>query len=228
MMKNKKFFIFLLFVFTSALILESYAIYLQNEKLELIAKPFLNLTLIGVYIYAIKKINWWYLGVLFFALLGDYFMIFKFKDSFLFAGLIAFFLSHILLLKIFFGYQKNVSKKQLAIYSIPYVIGVGTIFLVISDNLGKFFLIILIHVVTIGLLANISFLNYMNNTQKPNFWIFIGVFCFVGADCLFGLYRFLNPKIIFSIFVTTLYAIGQLLICKSIIAIENKEKFSPY
>lgn len=212
----------LTFCYLVVIIAELYAIYLESSSLELLIKPFLTIVLMMIYTLSVKKLNYWYVAVLFFALLGDGFMIYRFEKIPLLLGLMAFLFSHIFLLKILLGYNRDSTKSQLLVYTTPYLIGVGTIFFIVSDQLEEYFFPILIHTLVISVIANIAFLNYLSDNRKSNLWVFLGVFAFVGADCLFALYRFYNSGVLFSLFTTILYAVGQFLICKAEIARDNK------
>lgn len=149
--------------------------------------------------------------------MGDYFIIDSHNKTFLFVAISLFTMESVIY---FYLLRKDLKKIPIdVVFSsfVAFIISVGGIFYIISPQLKEFFWIVFFKTFTLSLLANFVFLNYVYNKNEHNELLFLGIFPFVFANCLFGIYRFYNPANFYLVIVITLYAIGQFLICKSMI-----------
>lgn len=208
--------------------LEMYAVHQLDRRYELFIKPFLVITLSVTYFLSVPKVNKWYVMVLCCSLIGDILMIQRFEPMFFYVGLIFFFAVHLLLIKLILGSMKNLKLSQYFLYSIPFFLVFFILFFTLSDNFGQYFYWILVRTIAVTFLLSTAFQSFLFTSTQEDLLIFIGVFCFAFADCFYVLYRFYDADISFLMITIFMYAVAQYLICRAMIAKDNKESVSLY
>ncbi|MGK0325664.1 MAG: putative membrane protein YhhN [Polaribacter sp.] len=189
---------------------------LLNEKIAFLSKPFLITTLVIVYLVAVKKPNFWYVSALFFSFWGDVLLLFK--NQFFVYGLASFLLAHIMYIKITASFIKKVSLQKGVLACLPFVVFLFSFLYLLNDNLGEMKIPVIFYGVVISSFGALSFLNYMQEKNTANSWLFLGTIIFIISDSLIALNKFYEPKEFYAISIMLTYIVAQYLICKAIIA----------
>jgi uncharacterized membrane protein YhhN len=189
---------------------------LLNEKIAFLSKPFLITTLVIVYLVAVKKPNFWYVSALFFSFWGDVLLLFK--NQFFVYGLASFLLAHIMYIKITASFIKKVSLQKGVLACLPFVVFLFSFLYLLNDNLGEMKIPVIFYGVVISSFGALSFLNYMQEKNTANLWLFLGTIIFIISDSLIALNKFNEPKEFYAISIMLTYIVAQYLICKAIIA----------
>jgi uncharacterized membrane protein YhhN len=189
---------------------------LLNEKIAFLSKPFLITTLVIVYLVAVKKPNFWYVSALFFSFWGDVLLLFK--NQFFVYGLASFLLAHIMYIKITASLIKKVSLQKGVLACLPFAVFLFSFLYLLNDNLGEMKIPVIFYGVVISSFGALSFLNYMQEKNTANLWLFLGTIIFIISDSLIALNKFNEPKEFYAISIMLTYIVAQYLICKAIIA----------
>jgi uncharacterized membrane protein YhhN len=192
---------------------------LLNEKIAFLSKPFLTTTLVIVYLIAVKKPNFWYVSALFFSFWGDVLLLFK--NQFFVYGLASFLLAHILYIKITTSFIKKVSLQKVVLACLPFAVFLFSFLYLIIDNLEEMKIPVIFYGVVISSFGAVSFLNYMQEKNTANSWLFLGTIIFIISDSLIALNKFYEPKEFYAISIMLTYIVAQYLICRAIIAKTN-------
>jgi uncharacterized membrane protein YhhN len=188
---------------------------LLNEKIAFLSKPFLITTLVIVYLIAVKKPSFWYVSALFFSFWGDVLLLFK--NQFFVYGLASFLLAHIMYIKITASFIKKVSLQKVVLASLPFVVFLFSFLYLIIDNLEEMNIPVIFYGVVISSFGALSFLNYMQEKNTANLWLFLGSIIFIISDSLIALNKFYEPKEFYAISIMLTYIVAQYLICRAII-----------
>jgi uncharacterized membrane protein YhhN len=188
---------------------------LLNEKIAFLSKPFLITTLVIVYLVAVKKPNFWYVSALFFSFWGDVLLLFK--NQFFVYGLASFLLAHIMYIKITASFIKKVSLQKVVLACLPFAVFLFSFLYLIIDNLGEMKIPVIFYGVVISSFGALSFLNYMQEKNTANSWLFLGTIIFIISDSLIALNKFHEPKEFYAISIMLTYIVAQYLICRAII-----------
>ncbi|MGB5464375.1 MAG: lysoplasmalogenase, partial [Aureibaculum sp.] len=148
--------------------------------LELIAKPFIIISLMAIYLSSVKNKNYWFLAALFFSFLGDVFLLDN-NDMFLF-GIAAFLITQLLYIKIIIGYLNNSSKSQKLQAILPFAIYFILLIYLLIDNLGEYLIPVLVYGLTISVFVIVSLLNYIINKSQTSKLLLFGAFLFIASD----------------------------------------------
>ncbi len=189
---------------------------LNNELLAFTTKPFLMVTLVLVYFVSVKKPNFWFVSALFFSFWGDVLLLFK--EQFFIFGLASFLLAHILYIKISASFLKKISLQKVVVSSLPFVVFLFVLLYLIKDNLSEMLLPVIIYGITISSFGVVTLLNYLQEKNTENLWLFLGAIIFITSDSLIAINKFYEPKEIYNISIMVTYILAQYLICKAIIA----------
>tara|TARA_B110000902_G_C14271033_1_gene573154 strand:+ start:578 stop:1267 length:690 start_codon:yes stop_codon:yes gene_type:complete len=188
---------------------------LLNEKIAFLSKPFLITTLVIVYLIAVKKPSFWYVSALFFSFWGDVLLLFK--NQFFVYGLASFLLAHIMYIKITASFIKKFSLQKVVLASLPFAVFLFSFLYLIIDNLGEMKIPVIFYGVVISSFGALSFLNYMQEKNTANSWLFLGTIIFIISDSLIALNKFYEPKEFYAISIMLTYIVAQYLICRAII-----------
>ena len=188
---------------------------LLNEKIAFLSKPFLITTLVIVYLIAVKKPSFWYVSALFFSFWGDVLLLFK--NQFFVYGLASFLIAHIMYIKITASFIKKVSLQKVVLASLPFAVFLFSFLYLIIDNLGEMKIPVIFYGVVISSFGALSFLNYMQEKNTANSWLFLGTIIFIISDSLIALNKFYEPKEFYAISIMLTYIVAQYLICRAII-----------
>ncbi|MFK8061110.1 MAG: lysoplasmalogenase [Polaribacter sp.] len=189
---------------------------LDNKTLTFFTKPFITISLVLVYLVSVKKASFWYVSALFFSFWGDTFLLFN--DDFFLFGLVSFLIAHILYIKISSGYLKKTPTNKIIFSAIPFVLAFGSVFYVINDSLGDMFIPVIIYGIVISTFGKLTFLNYIQEKNTENLWLFLGGVIFIISDSLLAINKFYEAKEIYGVCIMITYIVAQYLICKAMIA----------
>ena len=207
----------ILFVIIS--LLDILGLLIHVALLELIAKPFIIISLMAIYLTSVKNKNYWFLAALFFSFLGDVFLLDN-NDMFLF-GIAAFLITQLLYIKIIIGYLNNSSKSQKLQAILPFAIYFILLIYLLIDNLGEYLIPVLVYGLTISVFGIVSLLNYIINKSQTSKLLLFGAFLFIASDSMIAFDRFYESKGFYSVLIMITYILAQYLICKYLIIKSN-------
>ncbi|MEE9408500.1 MAG: lysoplasmalogenase [Polaribacter sp.] len=205
--------------FLIVVILHVYGL-LNHEMLAFSTKPLLMVTLVLVYLSAVKKPNFWYVSALFFSFWGDVLLLFK--EQFFVFGLASFLLAHILYIKITAGFLKKISLQKVTMVSLPFVVFFFSLLYLIKGNLGEMLVPVIVYGITISSFGAVTLLNYVQEKSTENLWLFLGAIIFITSDSLIAINKFYEPKAMYSISIMITYIVAQYLICKALIVKDSQ------
>lgn len=213
MLKKRKNYVFLIFLLIS--IADIYAVATENKFLEIIFKPLLMPVLAMYYIASAQKINKWFLGGLFFSMLGDVFLLFQ--PQFFVLGLTSFLLAHIIYIKITLHFYK---KRRLFYFlkaSIPFFLIFIALIIAIKNNLNEMLLPVIVYGLVISAFGTIALANYLSVKSVANKMLFIGIVVFIASDSMIALHKFHIANKWYPLMIIITYIIAQYTICKAIV-----------
>ena len=207
----------ILFVIIS--LLDILGLLIHVALLELIAKPFIIISLMAIYLTSVKNKNYWFLAALFFSFLGDVFLLDN-NDMFLF-GIAAFLITQLIYIKIIIGYLYHSSKSQKLQAILPFAIYFILLIYLLIDNLGEYLIPVLVYGLTISVFGIVSLLNYIINKSQTSKLLLFGAFLFIASDSMIAFDRFYESKGFYSVLIMITYILAQYLICKYLIIKSN-------
>ncbi|AUC84688.1 lysoplasmalogenase [Polaribacter sp. ALD11] len=185
------------------------------DKLAFLTKPFITISLAVIYLLSVNKVSFWYVSALFFSFWGDTFLLFK--EAFFLFGLVSFLIAHILYIKISSNYLKKISYNKILTYSIPFVIAFGSIVYLIRDNLGEMLVPVIIYGLIISAFGTLTLLNYVQQKNTENLWLFLGALIFIISDSLLAVNKFYEAREVYGLSIMITYIVAQYLICKAMV-----------
>jgi len=206
-----------LILFAIDAIVELIAIQLNNESIQLIAKPLL-MPLLGAYFISqtnsIKSpLKKWILIALLFSLAGDVVLMFQEKSSIYFMlGLVAFLFAHIFY--IFFFHNIRVienmkSKAWLLLIVVTYYAGLITF---LSPYLGDMKLPVRIYGIVISFMFLLAMHMLFIKNKNAGIWMMIGALLFVVSDSVLAINKFYRPFEMAGIIIILTYILAQFFI----------------
>jgi len=208
-----------LILFAIDAIVELIAIQLNNESIQLIAKPLL-MPLLGAYFISqtnsIKSpLKKWILIALLFSLAGDVVLMFQEKSSIYFMlGLVAFLFAHIFY--IFFFHNIRVienmkSKAWLLLIVVTYYAGLITF---LSPYLGDMKLPVRIYGIVISFMFLLAMHMLFIKNKIAGRWMMIGALLFVVSDSVLAINKFYRPFEMAGIIIILTYILAQFFISR--------------
>ncbi|MFY0629331.1 MAG: lysoplasmalogenase [Flavobacteriaceae bacterium] len=192
-----------------------YAILVENQVVEMIAKPLITTSLVIIYLLSVKKPNFWYVSALFFAFWGD--VLLMFPDKFFVLGLASFLLAHVLYITISSKFLAKVSIPKIVSHSLPFLAILLVLLYIIYPNLGELLIPVIIYGVVISVFGVVAFLVYTNEKSTENLWLFLGAIIFIVSDSVLAINKFYESSEVLGITIMVTYIIAQYLICKAMI-----------
>lgn len=202
-------------LFLLVAIVDLFAVINQCKSLEIIFKPLLMSTLVIVYLFSVKKANFWLVSALFFSFWGDVFLLDK-NNNFVF-GLASFLIAHIMYIKMTHSFLHGISLVKTLTAAIPFVTLFAVLLYVVYPNLNELLVPVIIYGIVISFFGALTLLNYRQNKTTYNSWLLLGAILFITSDSLIAINNFYRPDLIFEIAIITLYIVSQYLIVKSVI-----------
>jgi uncharacterized membrane protein YhhN len=206
-----------LILFAIDAITELIAIQLNNETIQLIAKPLL-IPLLGAYFISqtisIKSpLKKWILIALLFSWAGDVVLMFQEKSSVYFMlGLVAFLFAHIFY--IFFFHNIRVienmkSKAWLLLIVVIYYAGLVTF---LSPYLGDMKLPVRIYGIVISFMFLLAMHMLFIKNKNAGWWMMIGALLFVVSDSVLAINKFYRSFEMAGIIIMLTYVLAQFFI----------------
>ena len=176
---------------------------------RLVTKPLLMISLMTFYVLSTMQVDKPFLIALFFAFLGDTFLL---SDNYFLFGLSSF-----LIMQLLYAYCFFKQKGRLTIYKTLGIIGIGllTAFMLYNllPDLGKELRVpVVVYSGSIGLMAMAAIARKDQGAQYK--MILIGVVSFLISDSILGLNKFGNGFELAGLLVMLTYIIAQYLIVK--------------
>lgn len=209
-------------LFFAVCLLDVYTVLASDYSLRRYTKMLPLFFLALLYVVSVSNINWWIVTALLLYSIGDYLIFDKEKVRFSF-GVFLFSIAHIICTKQIFKYVQKLPKIKFLYNIIIFLSFFAVVFLfVLKDNLGITFYPILFYGFTICVFAAVSFMMYLNNMKKANFFLFIGVFINLASDGIFTINAFGKIDVLLNTLVIITYLTGHYLVCKGFI-LKQKE-----
>ena len=204
--------------FFAASLLHIYGM-LENQFLEMISKPLIIITLMIVYLSAIKSFSFLYFFGLVFSLAGDVILEFVGTDTqFLFTyGLAAFLIAHLFFIAVSSKYVQKVSTTKILLHALPFLLIYGTLVYMIYPNLGGLLIPVIVYGLVISTFGVIAFLVYSQSKSRDNLWLFLGAVIFIASDSILALNKFHESSEFLALAIMITYISAQFLICRAMI-----------
>lgn len=201
---------------------DTFAVVFQNKTMEIVFKPLLMISLLVVYFFSIKKVNWWLVLGLLFAFLGDVLLLAD--QSYFVFGVASFLVTHVLYIKIIVGFLEKKSFTRMVLSIVPYMTYFLTIMYVVFDNLKDMLIPVAEYGLVVSIYGAVTFLNYQQEKSKGNLLLFFSAMFFVIADGFIILNIYYEYNKILDFFVILLYITAQYLTVKGLIVREETNK----
>lgn len=204
-------------LFIIFLLVDIYAVYLNNETLRYVTKPLLMPLLIGHFYFNTNSfssiLKKWIILALIFSWLGDVLLMFESVNSnFFIYGLIAFLIAHIFYILYFdFVIQLEKLRKKYWIF-IPVLAYYVLLISLLSPALGDMRLPVRIYGVVISYMLIQSFQTARIQNKRSALLLIVGAILFIGSDSVLAINKFYQPFEYAGLVVMTTYGLAQLLL----------------
>lgn len=217
-MKKEKRIKLLTVVFAVVALTDLLGLIINETQVRYISKPLITLVLALLYLASVKKVNYLYIGALFFSFLGDTILLKIWGDLFIYA-LFSFMITQLLYIFILSKTITQYKPGPLVMASIPFVLTFIGVILFVHEGLGSLLLPITIYGLIITTLGGLSFYNYLEKRTQPSMWMAIGVFLFISSDAVLAVKYFMisHRELELSLIVMVTYILAQYLICRYMI-----------
>lgn len=180
---------------------------------EVVTKPLIMASLMGLYISSeIKQNNIFILGILF-ALMGDIFLNFD-SDDFFKIGLGSFLLMQMCYIYVFSIDKSNITKPFL-IKTFAVILLLILMISILWNNLGELKIPVLVYMLVIGAMAIMAFLR--NNKIAGYSGVVVGAILFLLSDAFLAYGKFVETVTGLSYLVMATYIVAQYLIVTGIL-----------
>ena len=219
-MKRQSIFL-LLFIIVS--IGELAATLIPNYQLALFCKPLILLFLIGYYLSSVENRSSLFIRALFFSWAGDVLLLLTSRgEIFFLVGLIAFMISHFLLIQVYRHHRDSHVEKELlgtqkARYAFPIVLAATGVIVILYNSLGPLRIPVMVYSLVMCVMVFTALFRY-GRTNSQSFWIvFAGALLFMSSDTLLAFNKFQNPIPAGSFLIMLTYIAAQYLIVEGIL-----------
>lgn len=215
--RNGTFIFYFLLVF-----LNLWAAWFKIDGLNLITKPLLLPTLIGIVLLAGKKngLRFIFIAALLFSSLGDVLLLFVNENAnFFIGGLISFLLAHMAYI-IFFTKIKGESRakpKLFYLYIFLVIVFCVELLYVLFPGLGTMKIPVTIYAVVISLMLMVSMFIYFKVSPVAGKYFVSGALLFVASDSLLAFNKFYMPFFQAGFFIMLTYCLAQFCLVKGYI-----------
>ena len=207
--------------FFTVSILDFIAVAFHYPVLEAVFKPFLMLTLMGVYVFSSGKKNKWFLLALAFSFLGDVLLLDK-ENMFLF-GIAAFLMTQLIYIGLILKRINETTLQQRILAVLPFLIYITFLIMLLKDNLGEYLIPVIVYAITIGIFGIVSLLNYLKFKTRSGQLLLIGAVLFILSDSMIALNKFYEPRDFYPVAIMVTYVLAQLIIMRSMLVYENED-----
>ena len=224
-MKKTIWIILFLFVLLANLI----AIYLNNETLRFVAKPFL-IPLVIIYLLvqirlANSNLKAWVILALFFSWAGDILLMFEErKPIFFLLGLSAFLIAQVFYIIFFHNIRMREYIRGNALFLLLVIVYYSILISVLSPYLGDMKLPVRIYGVVLSFMLMLAMHTMLGKNKKAGLWMMLGAILFVISDSLLALNKFLTAFNYAGIIIMVSYGFAQLFITEGAVKYINSEK----
>jgi len=206
-----------LILFAIDAIVESIAIQLNNEPIQLIAKPLLIPLLAAYFISQTNSIKSplkkWILIALLFSWAGDVVLMFQEKGSIYFMlGLVAFLFAHIFYIFFFHNIRVMENMKSKAWLLLIVVIYYAGLITFLSPYLDDMKLPVRIYGIVISFMFLLAMHMLFIKNKNAGRWIMIGALLFVISDSVLAINKFYRPFEMAGIIIILTYVLAQFFI----------------
>ena len=206
-----------LFVFAIALIANLVGVYLKNEILIYITKPFIVISLILYFLSAtagitngLKKLI---TVALFFSLLGDVLLMFESSDkNFFLFGLVAFLSAHVFYIISFKKISTGEKLRLKWLLILPVLIYYGGLMYLLNPHLGDMLWAVRVYGFVISTMFLLALHMLFIKNKRAGKLMMFGALLFVASDSILAINKFYLPFEFAGIFIMLTYGLAQLLI----------------
>ena len=206
-----------LFLFVLVATLDIWAVYSQNESLEFYVKPLIVTFLTIHYLSCISRPIFWYVLGLFFAFIGDVFLMVELPMYFTY-GLAAFLLAHVFFIKVIVMERSVFTLKNTILSDLPFLALFGLLIGLIVANLGAMLLPVVVYGLTISTFGTVALVNYKQQGQPAQLWVLLGAIFFILSDSMIAINRFYKADDRYDVIIIVTYILALYLICRGVIA----------
>lgn len=189
----------------------------SNLNYEFISKFFLSITLLLIYVFAVKKEHFkkLYLVMLLFIGVGEVFYVFI--DTHFYISIYSYMIAHLIFIYLISKhYLKKQSLFDIFTFSLPFLFIFSVAYVLFNIQFLEGIKIIITGIVAC-LNATLVLLNYANSRTVQNYLFFIGIIIWLMVDALSGVYMFNFKDEVYYLLTILLDAIAQYMICRAFI-----------
>ena len=204
-----------MFLFIVASLMDILGIVLHITLLQVIFKPMIILTLIGLYFSSVEKRNYWYVLALAFSFIGD--LLLLDSNDFFIYGIALFLVTQLLYIFIIVKQMERPSNFHKYLYAFLFANYVVFLLNLLRPNLGELFYPVLIYGITISIFGLVSTINYSTKRTKKSLLLMVGAILFIASDSMIALNKFYQPNIYYPVSIMVTYILAQFSIYKFMI-----------
>ena len=204
-----------MFLFIVASLMDILGIVLHITLLQVIFKPMIILTLIGLYFSSVEKRNYWYVLALAFSFIGD--LLLLDSNDFFIYGIASFLVTQLLYIFIIVKQMERPSNFHKYLYAFLFANYVVFLLNLLRPNLGELFYPVLIYGITISIFGLVSTINYSTKRTKKSLLLMVGAILFIASDSMIALNKFYQPNIYYPVSIMVTYILAQFSIYKFMI-----------
>jgi uncharacterized membrane protein YhhN len=205
--------IFIAIVFVAVFILNLYTDKYEIQKLKALTKPLLVPLIILFYLTSAVHINWYIVAGLFFGFIGDLALMGRNKIFFA-IGLCAFLVGHLFYTLVFLQSIQYFEAVPywFFIFLIPYILYGYRILKILSPNLGKTIVPVVVYMCAILIMSFTSLCRIWNGFTLQFVLPFVGSLFFIASDSVLSYNKFDDPSKNYETTIMFTYILAQVLI----------------
>lgn len=184
----------------------------NKPKWNLFTKPLLMPVMAVYYVLNSGNIEYLLVFALFFAFLGDVFLIWPNKKIFFTGGLVFFLIMQLLYIIFIIAQQLSFSSLSLLAISsaLIFLLAGIIIYLKLFNYLNEMKIPVLIYMLVILIVGYLCFLNMINNSNINNIIQFVGAIIFIVSDTILAFDSFKRPLRLANVWIMATYITAQL------------------
>ncbi len=202
-------FLFAVFLYAAIGTLLSYG--LGKRKLLLFTKPVILPAIAAFYLVNAHNISSLIIIMLFFAFLGDLFLL-RFRNTvYLTLGMLSFFIMHLLFIVFVLNHQIHLSVPALPIHlmSLAYLLLGTIIYILLYKYLGRLKVPIVFYILALLGLSYLCFINVVVHKSEIAFVQYLGSLLFITSDIMLSIAIFRKPFLYNGILITLTYILAM-------------------
>jgi uncharacterized membrane protein YhhN len=216
-------------IFLFILLVDLFAVYLNNETLRSITKPLL-MPVLAIYLLTQTKpvasnLKAWIFIALFFSWVGDMFLMLEERNSvFFLLGLSDFLIAQVFYIIFFHNIRMREYIRGNALLLLLAIVYYGILISILSPFLGDLILPVRIYGVVLSFMLMLAMHAIFSKHKKAGLWMMLGAVLFVTSDSLLAFNKFYATFNYAGIIIMLTYGLAQLFITHGAVKYISSEK----